>query len=72
MAMLVLHIPLIEETTYMDEVLGEEFFRGLPKCCWIGEMKSLVKKEYAKMRKKLSLEKVTSQMSGAWNLSFTK
>ena len=54
----------------MDEIWGYGIFRGLPKCYWIGEVKSLVKKEYSKMRKKLRFVKVVSQMSTAWNLGF--
>ena len=70
LAMFVLHIPIYEKTTFMDEIWGYGIFRGLPKCYWIGEVKSLVKKEYTKMRKKLSFVKVVSQMSAAWNLGF--
>merc|ERR1712058_52541 len=66
-AMFVLFCPIIEETNYMDNWMNFCFIEK-HKSFWVDEMKSLLKKEYVQMRKKLDVSKVTSQISATWSL----
>merc|ERR1712098_583835 len=66
-AMFVLFCPIIEETNCMDNWMNF-WFSEKPRSFWVDEIKSLLKKEYVAMRKKLNVAQVISKISGTWSL----
>ena len=55
------------EAGSLDEWI-ELYFKDRPKSKWIVEIKSLKKKQYDQMYRKLSLGKIAFQMMEAWGV----